>query len=60
MSAGYALDGAAAHFIGTKLARVVSSGPNARAYHVSVKDEQILEEPIPTLFLGDAGNVIAR
>jgi len=60
LSAGYALDdGAAAHFIGTKLARVVTSRPNARAYHVSLKDEQILEEPIPTQFLGDAGNGIA-
>ena len=60
LSAGYALDdGAAAHFIGTELAHVVSSRPNARAYHASVKNKQIFEEPIPTRFLGGSWYVIA-
>jgi dipeptidase E len=55
MAAGYALDdGAAAHFIGTKLSHVVSSRPKAQAYHVSLQDEQVIEEPIPTRFLGQS------
>lgn len=46
-------DGAAAHFIGSDLSRVVSSRPSAKAYRVYLEDGQAVEtelpvEPLPT------------
>ena len=51
--AGYAVqDGAALHFVGRELVGAVASRPDARAYRVEVRDGQVVEEPIPTRFLG--------
>ena len=44
-------DGATLHFIGRRLARCVSSRPNARAYRVQLKDGKVVETPLPTRFL---------
>ncbi|MDN7245359.1 Type 1 glutamine amidotransferase-like domain-containing protein [Planococcus shenhongbingii] len=44
-------DGAAIHYIGQEIHRIVSSRPNAKAYRVSF-DGQVLEEELPTEFLG--------
>ena len=53
LGAGYAADdGAALHFIGTQLHRVVSSRPNAKAYRVSWTGTDIEETPLPTDLLG--------
>src|SRR5271154_2583341 len=40
-------DGAAAHFVGTRLREVVSSRPKARAFRVELKRGVIVETPIP-------------
>lgn len=46
---GYAADdGAALHFMGTRLAAVVSSRPAARAYQVNMRDGQLEEVPLET------------
>ena len=44
-------DGAALHYVGTKLERVISSRPNAKAYLVKKKLGEIVEKPIPTIYL---------
>ncbi|WXA94847.1 GNAT family N-acetyltransferase [Pendulispora brunnea] len=50
---GYAADdGAALHFTGTSLVGVVSSRPEASAYRVTLHDGQLVEERLPTRFLG--------
>jgi len=50
---GYALDdGAAAHFIGTRLQEVVSSRPGAKAYRVTRRGGRVLEEVLPVRYLG--------
>ena len=40
-------DGAAAHFIGTALARVVASQPDTTAYTVSITAGTAVETPLP-------------
>jgi peptidase E len=51
--AGYAADdGAALHFVGERLAGVVSSRPGARGYRVVLRDGAVVEEALPTRFLG--------
>jgi peptidase E len=45
-------DGAAAHFVGRRLAEAVSSRPEARVYRVRLVDEKVIEAPIPTRYLG--------
>jgi peptidase E len=40
-------DGVAAHFVGRKLSRVVSSRPNAGAYHVRRSGALVIEETLP-------------
>lgn len=51
--AGYAADdGAALHYVGTELVGAVSSRPNAKAYRVALRDGAVVEEEIPTRFLG--------
>ena len=40
-------DGAAAHFVGTELLRVVTSRPEARAYRVQVQEDRSTETEIP-------------
>ena len=51
--AGYAADdGAALHFVGRRLHRVVSSRPNAKAYRVAKHGPTVVEQPLETEFLG--------
>ena len=53
LPAGYALDdGAAIHFIGDKITHIVASRRNARAYHVHMENNGVVEEPLDTRFLG--------
>jgi dipeptidase E len=51
---GYAAeDGAALHFVGRELRRVVSSRPRARAYRVEPLGGEIAETPLETSYLGE-------
>jgi peptidase E len=53
MPAGYGTgDGAALHFVGTTLERVVTSRPHARAYHVAPEGAEVIETELATHFLG--------
>ena len=55
MRPGYAAeDGAALHFVGTELSRVVASRPQARGYRLDVAGERVVEMRIATTYLGDA------
>ncbi len=47
-------DGAAAHFVGTRLKEVVSSRPKARAFRVELKRGVVVETPIPVRHLSAA------
>jgi peptidase E len=54
MPGGYAAsDGAALHFIGDELHRVVLSRPEACAYHVQVRDGSVVEHPLEATYLGE-------
>jgi dipeptidase E len=54
MLAGYAAeDGAALHFTGTELSRVVASRPNARGYRLDVAGRRVVEMRIATTYLGE-------
>jgi peptidase E len=54
MLPGYAAeDGAALHFRGDALHRVVSSRPTARAYRVEPDGSDIVERPLAITYLGD-------
>ncbi len=56
MRPGYAAeDGAALHFVGTELSRVVASRPEARGYRLDAVGERVVEMRIATAYLGDAG-----
>jgi dipeptidase E len=58
MPGGYAADdGAALHFAGESLLRVVSSRPNARAYRVDAVGCEVVEAPLPVEYLGAARDV---
>jgi len=46
-------DGAALHFIGTTLHRVITSRPQARAYRVEAINAKIHETPLPVTYLGN-------
>jgi dipeptidase E len=50
-------DGAALHFVGTRLVGAVSSRPKAKAYHVRCRDGQVTEDEIATRFLGRDSSV---
>jgi peptidase E len=53
LAAGYAADdGAALHFVGRRLHRVVSSRPNAKAYRVSKSGRDVVERTLDPEFLG--------
>jgi dipeptidase E len=53
MPAGYGTgDGAALHFVGDELARVVTSRPHARAYHVAPVGTEVIESELATHHLG--------
>ena len=45
-------DGAAAHFVGTRLKEVVSSRPKARAFQVTLRRGVAVETQIPVRYLG--------
>ncbi len=56
MRPGYAAeDGAALHFVGTELSRVVASRPAARGYRLDAAGERVVEMRIATAYLGDSG-----
>jgi peptidase E len=60
MRAGYAAeDGAALHFTGTELSRVVASRPEARGYRLDVAGQRVVEMRIATTYLGERGVVPA-
>ena len=44
-------DGAAAHFVGTRLKEVVSSRPKARAMRVELRDGAVVEKAIAVRYL---------
>jgi dipeptidase E len=49
---GYGVDdGAALHFIGNDLKRVVASRENARAYYVEARNGEVIEEALPVHFM---------
>jgi hypothetical protein len=53
MRAGYAADdGAALHFVGSDLHRVVASRPGKRGWHVAVKGDRVIERKLPAVELG--------
>jgi peptidase E len=53
LGAGYAADdGVALHFVGTRLARIVSSRPTARAYRLERRGTEVAETPLETEYLG--------
>jgi dipeptidase E len=55
MPPGYgAGDGAALHFVGTELAEVVSSRPQARAVYVSGGEGGVVERELPVRYLGES------
>ncbi len=56
MRAGFAADdGAALHFRGRQLIRVVSSRPHARAYRVEPRGHGVVEVPLEVVYLGGEG-----
>jgi peptidase E len=58
MPGGYAAeDGAALHFVGESLARVVSSRPASRAFRVDAVDGEVVELPLAVDYLGAAPSV---
>jgi dipeptidase E len=53
MRPGYAAeDGAALHFVGTELSRVVASRPSARGYRLDTAGDRVIEMRIATTYLG--------
>jgi len=60
MTPGYAADdGAALHFVGGELDRVVSSRPGARGYRVEAADGVARETPIQAVCLRDERDLVA-
>jgi len=60
MRGGYAAeDGAALHFTGHELSRVVASRPEARGYRLDGSGQRVVEMRIATTFLGDRGSAPA-
>jgi dipeptidase E len=54
MRPGYAAeDGAALHFVGSELSRVVASRPESRGYRIDADGQRVVEMRIATLYLGD-------
>lgn len=53
-------DGAAAHFVGMRLAEAVSSRPEARVYRVRLVDGKAIESPVPTRYLLKVKAPLAR
>jgi dipeptidase E len=60
MALGYAAgDGAALHFVGSELAGVVTSRPDAVAYRVDEADGAARETPLAAVCLRDARGLVA-
>ena len=60
MAPGWAADdGAALHFVGSGLARVVSSRPKAGAYRVERVADGVVETPLATEYLGAPVSLVA-
>jgi dipeptidase E len=60
MGGGFATDdGAALHFTGTELTRVVSSRPGKGAHRVEARSGEVVEERIEGMYLGAAQPVLA-
>jgi dipeptidase E len=60
MTPGWAADdGAALHFVGPRLARVVSSRPHAGAYRVEAVGGEAVESPLATEYLGAPVSLVA-
>jgi peptidase E len=60
MGGGYAAeDGAALHFVGEELSRVVASRPQARGYRLDLAERRVVEMQIATTYLGDGATVPA-
>ena len=58
---GYAADdGVALHFIGTRLERIVSSRPQAKAYRVERRGERVIETPLDPVYLGGDADAAER
>jgi peptidase E len=56
MCQGYAAeDGAALHFVGERLNRVVTSRPAARAYRMRSQGGRVVRRALASTYLGDAG-----
>lgn len=53
-------DGAAAHFVGRKLLRIVSARPHARGYEVRRRRSNAVETPWPAFRLSRAGGLEGR
>ncbi|MEK7689862.1 MAG: GNAT family N-acetyltransferase, partial [Bdellovibrionota bacterium] len=53
-------DGVALHFVEGRLAHVVSSHPEKRAYGLSMGDTQAVEEPVEARYLGGPGFTLIR
>ncbi len=59
MAAGYAAeDGAALHFEGERLTRVVASRPGARAYRMRLSGDRVSSRPLPAHYLGAPAAVV--
>jgi peptidase E len=55
MRPGYAAqDGAALHFVGTELKRVVASRPTARGFRIDANGDQVSQVGLATTFLGES------
>lgn len=55
MRPGYAAeDGAALHFVGEELSRVVASRPKSRGYRLNASDGRVTEIRLATAYLGDS------
>lgn len=58
MPAGYAADdGAALHWVGTEVAQVIASRPEARAYRLESMQGQVRTTRLATRFLGDSSAI---
>ena len=60
MCPGYAAeDGAALHFVGSSLHRVVASRSSARGYRLDAVGERVVEMQVATTYLGDSAGMVS-
>lgn len=61
MRSGYAAeDGAALHFVGTELSRVVASRPESRGFRLDASEGRVTEIRLATTYLGDSPTGVPR